>query len=530
MTDPSGFDQFGLSEPVLRAIKDLGYTEPTPVQTESIPPLLDGDDVMVQSRTGTGKTAAFGIPIVERIDLDNRVPQALVLCPTRELALQVYKEIAALGKHRGAIGFPIYGGASMRAQIDALHAGVHFVAGTPGRVLDHLRSRRLDLRAVRWMVLDEADEMLSMGFYEEVSRILERVPKERQTLLFSATLPPGVEGLIYRHQHEPRRIALSSDNVLVAEIQHAYYVSPTMEKPQNLARILLHEEPTSAIIFVNTRADARAVTGHLKQAGFGAEMLSGELVQRDREKVMGAIKRGELRFMVATDVAARGIDISNLSHVINYSVPENRDVYVHRTGRTGRIGRTGTAITLVGLRDLPRWGDIEQMKGLTIEERKLPTEDEIAEKEVDVVIYAYRHLGRPVAAEAGDGEVAPPELDPRYQQAAERLLEQGLEAEELARLLQKALAPPPESQDPPAADEPPAPAPTTAAAAPEPPARRAAAPADDPGKSPTGDDPGKSPTGDDPGKSPTANGDRPRRRRRRPGRSRDDRGRGPARD
>jgi ATP-dependent RNA helicase DeaD len=458
---PSGFERFGLSPEVLKAVAELGYVKPTPVQEQTIPQILAGRDVLVQSRTGTGKTAAFGIPIVERIDLGRAVPQALVLCPTRELALQVANEVGALGKHRGVRVFPIYGGASMGAQIDALEAGLHVVVGTPGRLLDHLRSRHLHLGAVRFLVLDEADEMLSMGFYEEVSRILDQVPRERETQLFSATLTPAVEGLVYRHQKEPARIFLSSDSLLVEEVHHAYYVSPSMEKPRNLARILLHEEPRSALIFVNTRDEARLVTGHLKHEGFQVEMLSGELGQRDRERVMAAIKRAELRFMVATDVAARGIDISDLSHVINYAVPEDREMYVHRTGRTGRIGKSGTAITLVGLRELPRWGDIEEMKGLKMEERKLPSDEEILEKQVDSVIFAVRHLetgalppegaavgeapapGAPLGEAEAPGVARPPAREPeeRYRIAAERILEQGLSTRQLAFLLERALAP-----------------------------------------------------------------------------------------
>lgn len=444
MPEASSFDAFGLSDEVRQALGDMGYKTPTLVQIESIPPALEGRDMVVQSRTGTGKTAAFGIPLIERIDLARVVPQALILCPTRELALQVHNEIASIGRRRGVKTFPIYGGASMRAQIDALHDGLHVIVGTPGRVLDHIRSRRLDLGAVHYLVLDEADELLSMGFYEEVSRILEQVPRQRQTMLFSATMPPGVEGLIYRHQKEPVRLALSSDTMLVAEVHHAYYVTASMDKPANLARVILHEEPRSAIIFVNTRHEARVVTAYLKQEGFEAEMLSGELSQTDRERVMALIKRSALRFMVATDVAARGIDISNLSHVINYAVPENREVYVHRTGRTGRIGKSGTAITLVGLRELPRWGDIERMKGLAMEERKLPTDDEILEKQVDRVIYNVRHLHAPSGP---DEPVASAPLDEKYRLAAERLLEQGLDAKLLAFLLEKCLAPPPEAPE-----------------------------------------------------------------------------------
>jgi ATP-dependent RNA helicase DeaD len=326
----------------------------------------------------------------------------------------------------------------------------------------------MTLSSVRFLVLDEADEMLSMGFYEEVSAILAQVPKERETMLFSATLPPGVEGIIYRHQKEPKRLTLSSDSMLVKEVEHAFYVSPSMEKARNLGLILLHEEPRSAIIFVNTRDEARTVTGHLRHEGFEAAMLSGELGQSDREKVMGAIKANRLRFMVATDVAARGIDISNLSHVIHYAVPENRDVYVHRSGRTGRIGRSGVAITLVGLRELPKWGEIQAMKGLTLEERKLPTAEEILEKQVDRAIYVVRHLEAgtlpPEEAQSGEAE-ALPTVQERFRIAAERLLEQGLSVQALAGLLQRALAP--EGDEDEEDDDLPLPAP----AAPAPPRR-----------------------------------------------------------
>lgn len=371
------FAELPLSEEIKRSIAEHGYTTPTPVQARAIPMVLDGKDLIVRSKTGTGKTAAFSIPVLERIPAGTRKPMALVLCPTRELALQVAAEATELAKHKDIRVTAIYGGAPMGAQVKALEEGAEFIVGTPGRVYDHIRRGTLDLSGAMMAVLDEADEMLSMGFFEEVTRILDRLPKERQTLLFSATVPPDIESLIHKYLHKPETLLLSGDVYTVEGITHvSYKMVEDYPKPRNLLYLIELENPDSAIIFANTRDDTSLVTAVLNRNGYDAELLNGDLPQKERERVMAKVKRGEVRFMVATDIAARGIDISGLTHVINYSLPEDPAVYLHRVGRTGRIGKTGTAISLLSGRDVMNRGGLERQFGIQFEERTLPAAEE----------------------------------------------------------------------------------------------------------------------------------------------------------
>jgi ATP-dependent RNA helicase DeaD len=347
------FDVLPLGPEVRRAIDAMGYRHPTPVQMAVFEPTAEGRSLVVQARTGTGKTAAFGMPIVDRLVKPAvKAVQALVLTPTRELALQVAREVEQIAKVRGTQIVAIYGGASMSRQVEALEAGAQIVVGTPGRVLDHLRQGTLDPAGIRVLVLDEADEMLSMGFAKELNAILERLPKNRQGLFFSATIPADIQRLASTHLRDAELIALSSDQVGALEITHYVYLWPGGDKPGHLVRILEVEDPESAIVFCNTRDETQRVAEALKTRGYDADWLNGDLPQSDRERVMNATKEGKLRFLVATDVAARGIDISHLTHVINYDFPESAEQYVHRTGRTGRAGRTGTAISLVGPKDI----------------------------------------------------------------------------------------------------------------------------------------------------------------------------------
>jgi ATP-dependent RNA helicase DeaD len=347
------FDVLPLGPEVRRAIDAMGYRHPTPVQMAVYEPTAEGRSLVVQARTGTGKTAAFGMPIVDRLVKPTvKAVQALVLCPTRELALQVSREVELIAKVRGTQIIAIYGGASMSRQIEALEAGAQIVVGTPGRVLDHLRQGTLDPAGIRVLVLDEADEMLSMGFAKELNAILERLPKNRQGLFFSATLPPDIQRLAKTHLRDAELVALSSDQVGALEITHYVYLWPGGDKAGHLVRILEVEDPESAIVFCNTRDETQRVAEALKTRGYDADWLNGDLPQSDRERVMNATREGKLRFLVATDVAARGIDISHLTHVINFDFPESAEQYVHRTGRTGRAGRTGTAISLVGPKDI----------------------------------------------------------------------------------------------------------------------------------------------------------------------------------
>jgi len=370
-----GFEEMGLHPDVKLALDDMGYFQPTPVQTAVFGPVSEGKDLLVQSRTGTGKTAAFGLPLINKMVPAHRQPQALILAPTRELALQVARELTMIGKHRGIVIEAVYGGAPIGKQIKALRDGVHIIVGTPGRVLDHIGRRTLDCRTISTFVLDECDEMLSMGFLEDIERVTSHLPEKHQTLLFSATMPDEVTRYSRRHMTAPEQISLSRDSISVSEIHHAYYIVSGIARSRDLLKILYAEEPESAIIFCNMRDETTMVAKILQKQGLDAEPLSSDLSQSDRERVMARMKAKNLRFLVATDVAARGIDISNLSHVINYSVPESPEVYVHRTGRTGRAGKRGTALSLVGPRELGNFRYVRLQFGIKPEERLLPKDD-----------------------------------------------------------------------------------------------------------------------------------------------------------
>jgi len=383
------FEDLPISDAIRQAIAEKGYTAPTPVQAATFRPVFEGRDLIVRSKTGTGKTAAFGIPLLERVEAGAGEPRVLILCPTRELALQVAAELQELGKYKGSKVVAIYGGASMGQQIEALEAGGEIIAGTPGRVYDHLKRGTLDLSHAQAVVLDEADEMLSMGFFEEVTKILDMLPKDRQTLLFSATVPPDIQQIVQRYLRTPETILLSGDDFTVEGIDNViYYTVDAYPKPRNLLYLVEMEEPDTAIVFCNTRDDTSLVAAVLNRNGYDAELLNGDLPQKERERVMGKVKAGKVRFMVATDIAARGIDISDLSHVINYSLPEDPAVYLHRVGRTGRIGKHGTAISLVSGRELVTLTALEKKYGIKFEERKLPT------PEAARSLWTDRHVAR----------------------------------------------------------------------------------------------------------------------------------------
>lgn len=373
MSDEQTFESFGLSEPVRRAVAEVGYASPTLVQQATFQTIAEGKDVIVQSRTGSGKTAAFALPLIDRVIKPARHVQVMVLCPTRELALQVAGEFERLGKFNDVGVAPIYGGAGMQQQIDMLKAGAKVVVGTPGRMLDHLRRKTLDVSNLRAIVLDEGDEMLSMGFAEELNAILGMLPKGRQALIFSATMPDAMSRMAARHQREPVTIALSSDNVAPDGIVHHAYFSATGGSVPDLLKVLEIEKPKAALVFCNTKAETEMVARGLQNAGYRAEYLNGDLAQNDRERVMGLLREERVDFLVATDVAARGIDVPHLSHVIHCGFPESPEAYVHRSGRTGRAGRTGTAISLIGPHDIGNLYLLRLTYGIRPIERTLPS-------------------------------------------------------------------------------------------------------------------------------------------------------------
>ncbi|HEU5182589.1 MAG TPA: DEAD/DEAH box helicase [Candidatus Polarisedimenticolia bacterium] len=395
----SSFRAFSLSAETLAALDAMGYQGPTEVQARALPIALSGRDLIVQSRTGTGKTAAFGIRIAEAADPSDLSVQALVLTPARELTLQVHKELARIGEGRAVKCVPVYGGRPIERQIEELRRGAQSVVGTPGRILDHLRRGTLHFERLRILVLDEADLMLDMGFEKEMRQILDHLPSDRQTLLFSATIPRAIEAIAQRYLKNPEKLLLSEDFVYVKEVAHEYYITNRMQKERNLYNLLEREDPASSMIFCNTREETRQVANYLARKGLPVAMLSSDLSQARREKVMGRFRRGELRHLVATDVAARGIDIEGLSHVFIFSAPSSPDQYVHRAGRTGRIGRSGKAISLVAAQDLVNFNKLVRVNSLEAIERDLPTEPEVAARKSEHLLSRLRESALATAPE-----------------------------------------------------------------------------------------------------------------------------------
>lgn len=368
----------GLPEKLRQGAARAGWSELMPVQAQAIPYLLARRDMMIQSRTGSGKTGAFLLPILELINPDVRATQALVLTPTRELALQVAREAEILGRDTGVRSIAVYGGVGYGQQLAAFKAGAHLVIGTPGRILDHLLRRSMSLHDLSFLIFDEADRMLSMGFYPDMRRVQSYLPERRvSSFMFSATFPPQVLRLADHFLHEPGFLNLSSDHIHVTEVEHVYYEMPRMDKDRSLVRIIEAENPPSALIFCNTKAHVDYVTVVLQRFGYDADGLSSDLSQVDRGKVMERVRRGSLRFLVATDVAARGIDLPELSHVIQYEPPEDPEGYIHRAGRTGRAGGSGTAITLVSGMERANLLSIAKRFSINIQERAMPGDDDV---------------------------------------------------------------------------------------------------------------------------------------------------------
>ncbi len=370
------FTSLNLRPELEQAIAELGYITPTPIQAQMIPLMLTGADVIGQAQTGTGKTAAFALPILHHY-IHQRLPQALVLAPTRELALQVASAMEDYGKHLKARVLAVYGGQSYALQINALKRGVDVIVGTPGRIIDLMERKALDLSAVRSVALDEADEMLNMGFIEPVEQILAATPATRQTALFSATMPPRIRSLADKFMRDPQSVAIKKSTVTVAAIEQRYYIVNEGDKISALANLFEMEPITSALIFVRTRVETGQLASQLSARGFPAEALNGDLEQNAREQILNRFRSGQIKVLVATDVAARGLDIDNISHVFNYHLPDDAEVFVHRIGRTGRAGKTGVAISFFTPREKRRLRDIESMTKQPMTLAKLPTAQEI---------------------------------------------------------------------------------------------------------------------------------------------------------
>ena len=378
------FSDLALSAPLLQAIREIGYETPSPIQAASIPSLLEGHDLLGQAQTGTGKTAAFALPILNNIDTSRREPQALVLTPTRELALQVAEAFQGYARHLPDFHIlPIYGGQGMDTQLRQLRRGVHVIVGTPGRVMDHMRRGTLNLDGLKTLVLDEADEMLKMGFIDDVEWILEQSPPERQIALFSATMPDVIRKVAKRHLRDPREAKIEAKTATVEAIAQRYWPVTGTNKLDALTRILEVEDFDAMLIFVRTKIATEELAEKLEARGYSAAALNGDMSQQLREKTVDRLKKKTLDIVVATDVAARGLDVDRISHVVNYDIPYDTEAYIHRIGRTGRAGRTGHAILFVAPRERRMLAAIEKATRHRIREMRLPTREDIAERRVE---------------------------------------------------------------------------------------------------------------------------------------------------
>ena len=421
--DASGFAELGLAPGLCRALSGLGYEEPTPIQRAAVPPLIAGRDLVGQAATGTGKTAAFALPVLQRIS--GRSGQAgvlaLILVPTRELAIQVSAAMHSYGRDMSVRVLPVYGGQPIGRQLRALDRGVDVVVATPGRALDHITRGTLDLSGLEVVVLDEADEMFDMGFAEDIELILGETPQNRQAALFSATMPPRIDGMVRRYLSDPVRVELGRKASASPEgllVRQTAYITPRGYKPAALARVLDLEMPPAAVVFCRTRDEVDQVTETLNGRGFRAEALHGGMDQQQRDRVMGRLRGGKLDLLVATDVAARGLDVERLTHVVNYDVPSAPDSYVHRIGRVGRAGREGTAITLAEPRERNMLKAIERVTGRPIAIEKVPTVADLRARRLELTraalrqivleddLDAFRAVMEPLAEEFGIYEVA----------------------------------------------------------------------------------------------------------------------------
>lgn len=379
----TGFSDLGLSETLLKAVIDQGYERPSPIQTEAIPPLLKGRDLLGQAQTGTGKTAAFALPLLSLIDTSKRSTQLLILAPTRELAIQVAEACQQYAKHiKGLNVLPIYGGQSYTIQLKQLNRGAQVVVGTPGRVMDHMRRKTLSLDKLKALVLDEADEMLRMGFIDDVKWVLEQSPPNRQIALFSATMPREVKKVADQHLQNPVHIKIASKTATATNINQRYWIVRGTHKLDAITRILESEETDGVIVFVRTKNATAELSDKLSARGFRSEALNGDVPQANREKIVDRLKKDKLDILVATDVVARGLDVDRISHVINFDVPHDTESYIHRIGRTGRAGRSGKAILFIAPREKRMLGSIERATKQKIEPMDLPTIEDINDNRI----------------------------------------------------------------------------------------------------------------------------------------------------
>ena len=378
------FQEMGIRPEILKAVSELGFEKPTPIQEAAIPFLISSNkDLIGLAQTGTGKTAAFGIPIIERVDVNSSVVEALILCPTRELGIQIAKDLKNYSKYVADLQIAtVYGGASIETQIRELKQNPKIVVGTPGRVNDLIRRKKLKLQDIRWLILDEADEMLNMGFKEELDEILAETPEQKQTLLFSATMPDDVMGIINRNMKAPEKITIGKRNTGAENVNHLYYVVNAKNRYLALKRIVDVNPKVYAIVFCRTRMETKEVAEKLIHDGYNADALHGDLSQAQRDHVMNRFRTRSLQLLVATDVAARGLDVTDLSHVINYNLPDDIEIYIHRSGRTGRAGKNGTSVSIIHTREANRIRAIEGKISKKMERMQVPNGREVCEKQL----------------------------------------------------------------------------------------------------------------------------------------------------
>ena len=378
------FDELGLQENILKAVKELGFEAPMPVQEALIPRILQNDtDLVGLAQTGTGKTAAFGLPLIQMIDPGSKATQAIILSPTRELCVQIANDLRSFARYMPGIHVvPIYGGAGFEGQVKELKAGAQIIAATPGRMLDMIMRKKADLSQIKWLVLDEADEMLNMGFEEEVRGIIESASEQRHTYLFSATMPKEVEQIALQYMHKPETISVGQRNKGAVNVKHNYYVAHAKDRYNILKRIADYHPEMYAIVFCRTRQETQEISASLIRDGYNADALHGDLSQTQRDHVMNKFRQRHLSILVATDVAARGIDVDDLTHVINYNLPDEPDSYIHRSGRTGRAGKSGTCISIINLKEKSRIRQLEKQVGKEFNQAKVPSGTQVCEKQL----------------------------------------------------------------------------------------------------------------------------------------------------
>ena len=397
------FESMGLRSEILNAIQELGFVAPTPIQEKAVPFLLESDqDMVALAQTGTGKTAAFGLPIIQQIDSSLKVPQALILSPTRELAMQIASDLTDFSKFLGKINIAVlYGGADIKKQITSLEKGAQIVVGTPGRTLDLIKRKKFRVNEIQWLVLDEADEMLSMGFKDDLDGILKDTPAEKQTLLFSATMPAEIVRIANNYMVDPYEISVGKKNTGAENVEHHYYVVHAKDRYLALKRVADINPNIYGIIFCRTRAETKEVADKLMQDGYNADALHGDLSQAQRDHVMARFRAKHLQMLVATDVAARGLDVNDLTHVINYNLPDDPEVYIHRSGRTGRAGKKGISVTLTHMREKGKLRDVERKIGKKFIKVEVPQGKEICEKQL------FNLIDKVEKVEVNDEQIAP---------------------------------------------------------------------------------------------------------------------------